>query len=78
MGEVPDRPSVEMDIRRRWSCAAAVVIGPGNGADGPPVVLFERPKMELKAWVVTEPRRFWLEAPVGELSLLDMVADVLV
>lgn len=50
VGDEPDKPSVEIDIRRRWSCAAAVVIGPveGNGAVGPPDVLFDLPKMLLK------------------------------
>lgn len=48
VGDVPDKPSVEMDIRRRWSCAAAVVIGPGNGDVGPPALLLDRPKMLLK------------------------------
>ena len=50
VGEEPDKPRVEMDMRRRWSCAAAVVIGPGpgNGAVGTPDVLLDRPKMLLK------------------------------
>jgi len=33
------------------------VIGPGNGAVGAPEVLFDRPKILLKVWVVKEPRR---------------------
>jgi len=48
VGEVPDKPRVEIDMRRRWSCAAAVVIGPGKGAVGPPDALLDRPKMLLK------------------------------
>ena len=50
VGEDPDKPSVEIDMRRRWSCAAAVVTEPvpGNGAVGPPDVLLERLKMLLK------------------------------
>lgn len=70
VGDVPDKPSVEIDKRRRWSWAAAVEIGPGKGAVGPPVLL-DRPKMELKVWVVKEPRRFWV-AEGGVFSLLDM------
>jgi hypothetical protein len=72
VGDVPDRPRVEMDTRRRcWSCAAAVEIGPGKGAVGWPV-LFDRPKMELNVWVVKEPRRFCV-AEGGVFSVLDMV-----
>ena len=48
LGEVPDRPSVEIDMRRRWSLAAAFVMGPGNGVVGPPDVLLDRAKMLLK------------------------------
>jgi hypothetical protein len=75
VGDVPDKPSVEIDMRRRWSCAAAVVIGPGNGAVGAPDVLLDRPKMLLNVWEVKEPRR-GLDADSlgGLLSLLpDMV-----
>jgi hypothetical protein len=57
--------------RRCWSCAAAVEIGPGNGPVGPPVLL-DRPKMELKVWVVKEPRRFW--GPVG--GVFSLLADM--
>jgi len=73
VGEVPDKPSVEMDIRRRWSWAAAVVIGPGKGAVGAPDVLFDRPKMLLKVWVVKEPRRGRGEESGEVFSLLDML-----
>jgi hypothetical protein len=74
VGEVPDKPSVEIDMRRRWSCAAAVVIGPGKGAVGPPDVLLDRPKMLLKVWVVKEPRRGLAGSLGGLLSLgLDIV-----
>ena len=60
-------------MRRRWSCAAAVVIGPGNGEVGPDVLL-DRPKMLLKVWVVKEPRRARMS--VGVLSLLlDILGD---
>lgn len=78
VGEVPDRPSVEMDMRRRWSCAAAVVMGPGNGAVGPPEVLLDRPKMLLKVWLVNEPRRLWVAASLGGvvLPLADMLKVV--
>jgi len=75
VGDVPDRPSVEIDIRRRWSWAAAVVMGPGKGAVGPPDVLFDRPNMLLKVWLVKEPRRARVEVSELEVSLLDMVAD---
>ena len=72
MGDEPDKPSVEIDIRRRWSCAAAVAIGPL----GPPDVLFDRPKMLLKVWVVKEPRRALVAASGEGLSLLlAMLAD---
>lgn len=53
-----------------------MVIGPGNGAVGPEALL-DRAKIELKAWVVKEPRRgradpsFWL---FSLLSLLDILA----
>jgi hypothetical protein len=62
---------VEIDTRRRcWSWAAAVEMGPE--------VLLDRPKIELKVWVVKEPRRFWLP-PLGVFSLLEdmvVVGDV--
>jgi len=65
-GDVPDKPRVEIDMRRRWSWAAVVVIGP-------PEVLLDRPKMLLKVWVVKEPRRArGSEEPKLSL-LLDMV-----
>lgn len=72
VGDAPDKPSVEIDIRRRWSCTAAVVTGPalGNGAVGLPAMLFDRPKMLLKVWVVKEPRRARVAGSVGMLSLL--------
>ena len=69
VGEVPDRPRVEIETRR-WFCAAAVEIGPGNGPVGPPVLL-DRPKMELKVWVVKEPRRFW-----GVLGAFSSLPDI--
>jgi hypothetical protein len=73
VGELPDRPRVEMDMRRRWSWTEAVVMGPGKGPGGPPVALglLVRPKIELKVCVVKEPRR----ARSAELFslLLDMV-----
>lgn len=77
VGEVPDSPRVEMDMRRRWSCAAAVVMGPGNGAVGPPEVLLDRPKILLKVWVVKEPRLLRVGASVGGvvLPLEDMVDE---
>lgn len=53
-----------------------MVIGPGNGAVGPPAVLFDRAKIELKVWVVKEPRRARPadSADSEELfSLLDML-----
>jgi hypothetical protein len=51
------------------------VIGPGNGAVGPPEVLLDRPKMLLKVWVVKEPRRLRVGASLGGvvLPLEDMV-----
>jgi hypothetical protein len=70
VGDVPDKPRVEIDMRRRWSCAAAVVIGPGKGAVGAPDELLDRPKMLLKVWVVNEPRRGFADSLGGLLSLL--------
>ena len=74
VGEVPDRPSVEIETRR-WFCAVAVEMGPGNGPVGPPVLL-DRPKMELKVWVVKEPRRFW--EGLGAFSSLPDIVSVTV
>jgi hypothetical protein len=74
VGDVPDKPSVEIDMRRRWSCAAAVVIGPGNGAVGAPDVLLERPKMLLNVCDVNEPRRGLGEESLG--GLLSLLADI--
>jgi len=73
VGDVPLKPTVAMDMRRRWSWAAAVVIGPGNGAVGAPEVELDRPKMLLKAWVVKEPRRARVEDSGGLFSLFDML-----
>ena len=70
VGDVPDKPRVEIDMRRRWSCAAAVVIGPGKGAVGAPDELLDRAKMLLKVWVVNEPRRGFADSLGGLLSLL--------
>ncbi len=70
VGDVPDKPRVEIDMRRRWSWAAAVVIGPGKGAVGAPDVLLDRPKMLLKVWVVKEPRRGFADSFGGVVSLL--------
>ncbi len=79
MGEVPDKPSVETDMRRRWSWTAATAMGPTNGVAGLPVTLLERPKMLLKVCVVNEPRRApGAEEEGEELSLFDMVEDGLV
>jgi hypothetical protein len=50
-----------------------VVIGPGKGAVGAPDVLFDRPKMLLKVWVVKEPRRARGEESGEVFSLLDML-----
>jgi len=71
VGDVPDKPSVEMDIRRRWSCAA-LAIGLGNGDVGLPEVLFDRPKMLLKVCVVNEPRR-----ALPSLASLSLLLDIL-
>jgi hypothetical protein len=76
VGEVPDRPIVAIDMRRRWSCAAAVVMGPGNGAVGAPEVLFDRPNMLLKVWEVKEPRRGPAEASLGGLLLPLVLVDI--
>lgn len=56
-----------------------MVIGPGNGAVGPPEVLLDRPKMLLKVWVVKEPRRLRVAESVGGvvLPLLDIMKVVL-
>jgi hypothetical protein len=74
----PDKPSVEIDMRRRWSCAAAVVMGPGNGAVGVPVVLLGRPKMLLNAWVVKEPRRFLAASLGGVVEVLSPLLEDIV
>lgn len=74
VGDVPDKPSVEIDMRRRWSCAAAVVIGPGKGAVGVPDVLLDRPKMLLNVWEVKEPRRGLDEGSLG--GLLSLLEDI--
>jgi hypothetical protein len=58
VGEEADRPMVEIDMRRRWSCAAAAE------------VLLDRAKMLLKVWVVKEPRRGRVEESDGLVSLL--------
>lgn len=74
VGDVPDKPRVEMDMRRRWSCAAAVVMGPGKGAVGAPVVLLDRPKMLLNVWEVKEPRRGLAGVSLG--GLLSVLEDI--
>jgi hypothetical protein len=74
VGDVPDKPSVEIDMRRRWSCAAAVVMGPGKGAVGAPEVLLERPKMLLNVWLVKLPRRGLGGESVG--GLLSLLVDI--
>jgi len=74
VGDVPDKPSVEIDMRRRWSCAAAVVMGPGKGAIGAPDVLLDRPKMLLNVWEVKETRRGLDEDSLG--GLLSLLADI--
>lgn len=74
VGEVPDRPRVEMDMRRRWSWTAAVVMGPGNGAVGAAEVLLDLPpKILLKVCWVTELRRCRLSMGGLPRSLLDIV-----
>lgn len=73
VGDVPDRPSVEIDIRRLWSCVAAVVIGRGKGAVGAPEVLLERPNILLNVCVVKEPRRALPEMSLGLDSLFDIM-----
>lgn len=61
-----------MDIRRRWSCAAAVVTD-GKGAIGAPDVLLLRPKMLLKVLVEAIPQphslpdAYHLEHKLGDL-----------
>lgn len=74
VGDVP-KPNVVIDIRRRWSCAAAVIIGPGKGAGGAPEVLFDLPNMLPKVCEVNEPRRLRAEGSVGgdEVLSLDMM-----
>jgi hypothetical protein len=74
VGDVPDKPRVEIDMRRRWSWTAAVVIGPGKGAVGAPDVLLDRPKMLVKVWVVKEPRRGFGDS-FGEL--FSVLADMM-
>jgi hypothetical protein len=75
VGEVPapDRPRVEIDMRRRWSWEAAVVMGRGKGPVGAPDVLLERPNMLLKVCVVKEPRRGRPETSLGLDSLFDIM-----
>ena len=70
VGDVPDNPSVEIDMRLRWSCAAALVIGPGNGAVGAPVVLLDLPNRLVKVWEVIELRRGLLPSAGGLLRSL--------
>jgi hypothetical protein len=74
VGDVPDKPRVEIDMRRRWSWTAAVVIGPGKGAVGAPDVLLDRPKILVKVWVVKEPRRGFGDS-FGEL--FSVLADMM-
>jgi len=51
------------------------MIGPGKGAVGVPTEPFDRAKMELKVWVVKEPRRARpVVSDVLLFSLLDMLA----
>ncbi|KAI9814088.1 MAG: hypothetical protein M1832_005976 [Thelocarpon impressellum] len=50
VGEVPERPSVVMDMRRRlWALAAADAMEPGK-AEVPPALLGDRPKRPEKGW----------------------------
>lgn len=54
-GELPDRPRVEMDMRRRvWALAAAVAMGLGKAGGGPTVeeglLVGERPNRPFHAW----------------------------
>lgn len=60
VGEVPDRPSVEMDTRRRLcTLAAAVAIGLGKAAVPAVALVGERLNRPVKVWPgVKEPRRF--------------------
>lgn len=75
LGEAPERPSVEMDMRRRWSWAP-VLMALGKGAVGAPVTLLDlAPKMEVKVCWVKEPRRFRAWPSAGELSLADIFGD---
>lgn len=75
VGEVPDKPSVVIDMRRRWSCAAEAMV-PGKGAVGPPEVLLERAKRLLKVVEVIEPRRGRLAPSFGGLLLLPLALDI--
>lgn len=55
------------------------MIGPGNGAVGAPVVLFDLPNMLLNVWEVKEPRRLRLEPSLGgvvEVLSLDILTVV--
>jgi hypothetical protein len=65
VGEVPDRPTVDTERRRRWSFMAAVVMGPGK-VFGPCANELLRWKRLVKAAEVTEPRRFM----PGEVEVL--------
>ena len=74
VGEVPARPNVEMERRRRWSFMAAVVMGPGK-AGVPPEFEFLLWKKLAKAVEGIEPRR-WEGVSVGLLGLsLDIVEE---
>lgn len=76
VGEVPERPSVEMERRRRWSFMAAVVMGPGKTLVPCEVELLLWKRL-VKAAEVTEARRArGMSACGGEsfwVSLLDIV-----
>ncbi len=70
MGEVPDSPSVEIDIRRPGAVAAVTGAGCEATPDGGlPDTLFVRPKRAVKVLEVKEPRR-WRGEPEESLELL--------
>lgn len=76
VGDVPDKPRVEIDIRRRCSCGAAA-LGAGKGAVGA-AVLLGRPKSAVRAEALMEPRlaREASAEPFSLSVLLDIVLVV--
>ena len=75
MGDVPERPSAEMDMRRPGVVAVVTGAGCGATAEVGPDVLLVRPKRAVKVLEVKEARRWRGEPEVsgGELFSSDIV-----